>query len=221
MKTKLFWACFAISLCPPALADVPPPPAPAAPAVPAPLTNPGVNLPTPGSMGSSAPYQTIPGSGEIQPYQTPGYAAPNAGTLQYGPSQYGSSQYGSSPYAAPQYGAQYYNAPQYNDPQHSLPQSGDFGVTDPGLAAQNQYGLSGSMQQFPPASTAPGTFPGMGMPGPMAGDPWAYAQPGLETFPPLGMLPGPVGLHTRYPYYSYRRPWYTPGPASLNVNIIW
>ncbi|SFI57179.1 hypothetical protein [Planctomicrobium piriforme] len=29
------------------------------------------------------------------------------------------------------------------------------------------------------------------------------------------------GKHDRYPYYSYRRPWYTPGPASHNVNIIW
>lgn len=28
-------------------------------------------------------------------------------------------------------------------------------------------------------------------------------------------------LHVRYPYYSYRRPWYTRGPASLNVDIIW
>ncbi len=28
-------------------------------------------------------------------------------------------------------------------------------------------------------------------------------------------------LHVRFPYYSYRRPWYTRGPASLNVDIIW
>jgi hypothetical protein len=29
------------------------------------------------------------------------------------------------------------------------------------------------------------------------------------------------GQHDRYPYYSYRRPWYSPGPISHNVNIIW
>lgn len=31
----------------------------------------------------------------------------------------------------------------------------------------------------------------------------------------------PGGEHARYPYYSYRRPWYAPGPASRNVNIVW
>ncbi len=29
------------------------------------------------------------------------------------------------------------------------------------------------------------------------------------------------GLHARYPYHSYRRPWAHPGPASANVTIIW
>jgi hypothetical protein len=28
-------------------------------------------------------------------------------------------------------------------------------------------------------------------------------------------------FHVRYPYYSYRRPWYTPGPGSVNVTIVW
>jgi hypothetical protein len=33
---------------------------------------------------------------------------------------------------------------------------------------------------------------------------------------------GPAGgEHARYPYYSYRRPWYSPGPVSRNVNIVW
>ncbi|WP_437204926.1 hypothetical protein [Planctomicrobium sp. SH664] len=34
-----------------------------------------------------------------------------------------------------------------------------------------------------------------------------------------GVAPGT--LHERYPYYSYRRPWYTPGPVSQNVTIVW
>ena len=29
------------------------------------------------------------------------------------------------------------------------------------------------------------------------------------------------GLHTRYPYYNYRHPWYYQGPPSQNVTIIW
>lgn len=39
-----------------------------------------------------------------------------------------------------------------------------------------------------------------------------------------GLIVGPSysgGMHIRHPYYSYRRPWYTPGPASLNVDIVW
>ncbi|REJ76761.1 MAG: hypothetical protein DWQ29_15585 [Planctomycetota bacterium] len=39
---------------------------------------------------------------------------------------------------------------------------------------------------------------------------------------PESVVPGTTGgLHLRYPYYSYRRPWYRPGPASVNVTIIW
>jgi hypothetical protein len=33
--------------------------------------------------------------------------------------------------------------------------------------------------------------------------------------------PSVGGIHDRYPYYSYRRPWYTAGPASANVTIVW
>lgn len=64
-----------------------------------------------------------------------------------------------------------------------------------------------------------------------AGAPVAPQAPYIPGDPALGPLGGPMssgmfpgmgmGLHARYPYYSYRRPWYTPGPASLNVNIIW
>lgn len=45
-------------------------------------------------------------------------------------------------------------------------------------------------------------------------DPYAIPVP-AAILPPVG------GLHNRYPYYSYRRPWFTPGPASRNVTIIW
>ncbi len=29
------------------------------------------------------------------------------------------------------------------------------------------------------------------------------------------------GLHTRYPYYNYRAPWFYQGPPSQNVTIVW
>lgn len=60
------------------------------------------------------------------------------------------------------------------------------------------------------------------------------AAPLLGNYPPPPGHPGGVwyrpeavvppaneGLHLRYPYYSYRRPWYPAGPASVNVTIIW
>lgn len=46
----------------------------------------------------------------------------------------------------------------------------------------------------------------------------------LAVPPPLGLIApesGTAGSHIRYPYYSYRRPWYYPGPASNNVTIVW
>ena len=37
-------------------------------------------------------------------------------------------------------------------------------------------------------------------------------------FGPLFNARGEAG-HIRYPYYSYRRPWYYPGQPSFNVTI--
>jgi hypothetical protein len=38
-----------------------------------------------------------------------------------------------------------------------------------------------------------------------------------------GVFGGAVvdGWHNRYPYYSYRAPWYYPGPAGMNATIAW
>lgn len=45
---------------------------------------------------------------------------------------------------------------------------------------------------------------------------------GYHWYRPEAVVPGTnAGLHLRYPYYSYRRPWYPAGPASVNVTIIW
>lgn len=46
----------------------------------------------------------------------------------------------------------------------------------------------------------------------------------FTTPPPLGLIQPEAwagGIHERFPYYSYRRPWYTPGQSSLNVTIVW
>jgi hypothetical protein len=55
--------------------------------------------------------------------------------------------------------------------------------------------------------------------------PWFGPAPawyGYSGYRPEAVIPATNdGLHLRYPYYSYRRPWYPAGPASVNVTIIW
>lgn len=46
-------------------------------------------------------------------------------------------------------------------------------------------------------------------------------DPGVYYRPEAVVPPVNDGLHLRAPYYSYRRPWYPPGPASVNVTIVW
>ncbi len=45
---------------------------------------------------------------------------------------------------------------------------------------------------------------------------YSYTNPGYNAGPSY-----PAGSHIRQPYYSYRRPWYHPGPATVNRNILW
>jgi hypothetical protein len=53
--------------------------------------------------------------------------------------------------------------------------------------------------------------------------PGANFAPGpvIYTHVPGSFYPNVDGVHARFPYYSYRAPWYTPGPASANVTILW
>lgn len=43
---------------------------------------------------------------------------------------------------------------------------------------------------------------------------------GLTGYEGLPNMDG-RGVHGRYPYHSYRRPWFHPGPKSANVTIVW
>lgn len=45
--------------------------------------------------------------------------------------------------------------------------------------------------------------------------------PYVYYYPEAVAPPANDGWHVRYPYYSYRRPWYPPGPGGVNVTIIW
>ena len=46
----------------------------------------------------------------------------------------------------------------------------------------------------------------------------AASSPAAGRFGPMSNARGELG-HARYPYYSYRRPWYYPGQPSFNVTI--
>lgn len=52
----------------------------------------------------------------------------------------------------------------------------------------------------------------------MFGDPSGGMMPTAGQFGPMSNARGEMG-HVRYPYYSYRRPWYFPGQPSFNVTI--
>jgi len=83
-------------------------------------------------------------------------------------------------------------------------------IEDSGVISGQVWSGNTGTYLFQPA---PGTIP--------------YSQSQYNTFSTTGIPIGPqsyspnTGIHDRYPYYSYRRPWYTPGRPSQNVNIIW
>lgn len=64
----------------------------------------------------------------------------------------------------------------------------------------SMYGFSGSYGGISHGGPAPGSF-----------------LSGYEGIP--NMDGG--GIHHRYPYHSYRRPWAHPGTPSTNVTIVW
>lgn len=54
------------------------------------------------------------------------------------------------------------------------------------------------------------------------GESWqgAYREGSLTGYEGLPNLDG-GGVNYRYPYHSYRRPWFHPGPRAANISIVW
>jgi len=90
----------------------------------------------------------------------------------------------------------------------------------PAAEAQTTPGQSTSSEPAVPIAPVPDIHPS----GQPLGQPcgtWQHDY-GNDGYRPEAVVPGTnAGLHLRYPYYSYRRPWYPAGPASVNVTIIW
>jgi hypothetical protein len=85
--------------------------------------------------------------------------------------------------------------PQYSHPVPAIPGAAPCGCQSPAVYSAGAIGV--------PA----GPDYGYGV----YGDPFPYGYTGAFA----------AGMHVRHPYYSYRRPWYANGPASLNVTIAW
>ena len=58
---------------------------------------------------------------------------------------------------------------------------------------------------------------GAGQMGMMYGVGQLHGYTGYEGLPAMDGR----GVHGRYPYHSYRRPWFHPSPKSANASIVW
>ena len=154
----------------------------------------------------AAPQAVAQGYGAYAPYQAYGYAPYAAGGYGYLP--FAAGIYGDSLYSGQAGGWQpggyqgrvgspyYYSASGY----------GGSGYGGSGYAGYGGYGGQG------------------GYAAPIMASPYAAYGGGLydDHFGP-GFYRNSEYGHYRFPYYSYRRPWYFPGPASYNrdTNLPW
>lgn len=145
----------------------------------------------------ATPSQTLPVPTE-QPRSTPAESAPPVPSYQQPvPAQAvpSATEWPQAPYTSPSVPSQWNSSGVGAAPQFSTGQAVEM---QPGMT----YGMGAPYVQQPVN---------------------AFAPPVTYPRVPNGYLgPAPIGgIHPRYPYYSYRRPWYPPGPASANVTIIW
>jgi len=137
--------------------------------------------------------------------------------------------------------------PQVDDPVQSQPQPQPAPQQEPLpqlpenpiRLEEERKPVEGPVTQPPVNTPAPGTAH-VGLPAPTRGSVKPkgpvyyypqnpYAFPANVTTPPAMHVPNSPfvedlsvdGDHGRYTYYSYRRPWYTPGHLSANVTIVW
>ena len=127
-------------------------------------------------------------------------------------------------YPAPVAGPSVYPAPEYGVPAYSAP-------AQPGCACQRGAAASGGGAYYGPQASGYAAGPDFGYASP-AGNAYGYgygAGGGGVSGDPYYVHFGPGfhrsadHAHYRYPYYSYRRPWYHPGHPSYNrdTNYPW
>ncbi len=87
-------------------------------------------------------------------------------------------------------------------------------------AASACCGMGGGVMQIGSLYSAGSFNSGSSVSG--GGSQWGGPAPGsfLSGYEGLPNMDG-GGVHHRYPYHSYRRPWAHPGTPSTNVTIVW
>ncbi len=118
--------------------------------------------------------------------------------------------------------------PQYFQPLPTVALTNTYTAGSPYVTQQTQiytpsyyyYYQGAPAPQQQPQMAAPmmmGVMPMMGfdMGGGMGG---GFGGMSASQFGPMSNARGEMG-HVRYPYYSYRRPWYFPGQPSFNTTI--
>ncbi|MBX3443186.1 MAG: hypothetical protein KF774_12340 [Planctomyces sp.] len=114
--------------------------------------------------------------------------------------------------------------PEPETPAHAGPSVIENVEPQPALSPPPGVGLVASPPVAVPAADCPcrKTAFGQGLQGfvpPSGVLPWG--TPDAVYVPPGPARPVVGDWHVRHPYYNDRRPWYTPGPASINRTILW
>ncbi|MCA8998055.1 MAG: hypothetical protein KDA80_13750 [Planctomycetaceae bacterium] len=127
--------------------------------------------------------------------------------------------------------------PGYDAPTFDVPQPSTRSTMTPETVISEPIGTSGSVSSGPiysaPIVSSPGvtyysqpamTYGAYNYPASSAPSAYDYDVYGSSTqmMNPTGGAPAyGAGVHGRYPFFSYRAPWYTPGPVSRNITIVW
>jgi len=120
-----------------------------------------------------------------------------------------------------------YSLPQFpNTLQPAMPQtvSPPPAMVSPGYSGHGVPSATGSQGPYAPPVLMPpsGSAASYSVPHPGAAYDYDVYGTSIMMMNPTGGAPAyGAGLHARYPFFSYRAPWYTPGPASWNVTIVW
>lgn len=207
-KTPALLASMALSGLGTLFAQGPALPSSSAPAPAGELTVPASPLPAPDAPVSGSNYSEVVAPAPIHEADDHSGTAPTYEAASDVPASSGAIQIHSSPVTVSEYPAP----------------AAESVALPAGPAAQPACLCQGPGAETLGAGYGPPTmgagYGGYG-PVPPAGPIYTYGSGSGVAAGVLTPISNSGGLHTRYPYYNYRAPWYYQGPPSQNVTIIW